>query len=187
MSDPAGRAAEPSRTSSGTPTLDYSTPRVFFSGAYRFRSWNAIFGVALLLALTIVTAVAAFRFDGPGRLSLPVFGLLSAGFFVGAIWVAWLVINGHEETVRVTEDGIERDGQLLPWQTISYFGGVGSLDRVMLECHVGRGRMRTVELLQTTPSLTGKHYDALIKVLSAYLDSEFPHVEVGEDPYKLRD
>ena len=170
-----------------TPTLDYSTPRVFFSGAYRFRSWNAILGIAFLLALTIATAVAAFRFNGPGQLSLTVFGLLSAGFLVGAIWVIWLVIDGREEAVRVTEDGIEHNGRLLPWQTISYFGGVGGSNGVMLECHVGRGRMRSVELLQTTPILTGKHYEALIKVLSAYLDSEFPHVEVGQDPYKLRD
>ena len=86
----------------------------------------------------------------------------------------------------MTEDGIEYNRRLLPWQEISFFGGRGDAGGVILECHIGRGRMGSVEYVSTTPKLTAEQFAALIRVLSDYLASEFPHVEVVEDPYKLR-
>ena len=166
-----------------TTTLNYSTPRVFFSGVYRVRSWDSVIGAAIFATLS-----ASF---GVGTLSandIPLYGrgLLAAGTTLGLVGltvILWQWSFNRERELRVTEDGIEYGGKHWPWHRITSLQGTRFMNSVTLEVYIGGRNLSLARLLPVTPNPTEAEYVALARVLSQFLAGVHPKVRVDPQPH----
>ena len=174
------------------PTLGYANPKVFFSGARRYRSasgfWAIPFGLAVTAGLGYIAA--QIMWDWGVRAALPArwawagsVAAVAALMASATAYQAWGWAVHLEVPVRVTEEGVENGRRVWRWQQVSGFGGtVAGPRRVQLDFVPGRGQLRFPRNLWTTPSLTDAEFTELVERLTPFLAEHHPHVRVDKTP-----
>jgi hypothetical protein len=167
--------------------LDYASPKAFFDGAYRYRSFNgalstaltAGFGVALLWARPNLVPRGVrdpvWWWIGQGM------GALGAAAVVAAAVTLGFIIQGRERPVRVTEHGITHGRRHWPWLRLARFGGMRYTNGIAITFQL-RGQGRGRRILITTPLLTAEQFAALAGTVKAFADETTMHLLVVAEP-----
>lgn len=170
--------------------LNYSTPRCFFEREYRFRSWHGVIGAAVLLVCGGFVAFMARWFAKetgvPFTIARIALWTIAAACAAGVGWVVFNLIRNAVDVARITEEGIEQNGRLYPWERVADVGGAIVVGGVLIEYHLrpapGSLSLSLTRTLITTPALNREEFDALIRVLGDYLGAEHRHVTLDPVP-----
>lgn len=168
------------------PAFAYANPKVFYDGTFRYRNWTGcvmsaaltVSGVALVLGSQLAPVVTM-----PGawgwwfELAL---GMLGVASLAGAAFTLVFMVQGREQPIRVTEDGIVQGRTLWSWERVARFGGQ----------HYSRGIMVTFQLrgcdgartVVSTPPLTRKQFAQLAQTVKTFAAVSQAHLIVVEEP-----
>lgn len=171
--------------------LNYSTPRCFFEREYRYRSWSGVAGGVVLLAFAGFAAFMARTFATdtgvPFTIARIALWTIVAACVAGMAWLVFKLLRNAADVVRITEEGIEQNGRLYPWERIASVGGTVSVGGILIEYHKrpapGRLPFSVRRTLMTTPALQRGEFDALIRVLGDHLGGAgLGHVKLNAEP-----
>lgn len=162
--------------------LEYSAPRPFFVGRYRYRTSHSVMAAAGLAAFAFPLGYAALA----NR--LPVYPyvtgasvLFSAISLAAAGYLLYLWYVRREIVLKVTEEGVEYRGKVRPWSRITRIGGAtmaGGITLVLSPSELPP----LVQSLSVTPPLTERQFIDLMTKLQAYLAASCPGVVVDMKP-----
>lgn len=171
--------------------LSYATPRCFIEREYRHRSANGVLTVVacVVAAVFLLFMVSKLRGAGAGIASdvsrLVIWAIIAACGW-GLLWKLMHMGRNTIETIRITEDGIEKNRKLHPWARIASLGGGKVVGGVLLEyTHRDIGAVPSLGLIHTlitTPPLKPAEFDVLVAEVADYLQRAHPHVEVNPVP-----
>lgn len=170
--------------------LDYSTPRCFFEREYRYRSWNGLVGGIVLLVFAGFAAFMARSFATDTDVSFMIarnaLWTIVAACVAGVGWFVVNLVRNAADVVRITEEGIEQNARLQPWERIASVGGSAVVGGILIEYHLrpapGGPPLTLTRTLMTTPALKREEFDALVRVLGDHLGSEHRHVKLNAEP-----
>jgi hypothetical protein len=164
------------------PKLDYAAPRIFFAAEHRARHWTTL---AEILFYSLIVGVAAtmvsLHLNWPVELKILV--LLPLGMcLLGPLWRVFAFVTNRRRALRITDEGIEYDGQLRRWERIAkLYAQSNGTSRVVL-CIQPAGIVSISKAFPVTPSLRAGGFREMCRELGPFLAKHHPHVVVNAEP-----
>jgi hypothetical protein len=166
-----------------TNTLEYSTPKCFYTGVIRHGGITKAVAAGIFLAGGIALAVLAHRAQNPMKLASLI--SVAALFAVTGIGFAWDWVANVEEIVRFTEEGIECGRRLWPWHRISEIGAIRCGDIIVSQFVTrpkGIWKCWRARSLPASPHLTSSQFSQLIDEIRTNIAARHPHVVFDREP-----